>query len=417
MEFTVEQQDAISAIQAWIHNPDRQVFYLAGYAGTGKTTLAKHLAELWGNVGFAAYTGKAAHVLRSKGCADARTIHSLIYISCAQTKNVLEALKEEISEAETHLLASESGGGTDYAARRTLAQLKTQLERFLADGAKGPAFILNPVSDLTQMDGLIVDEVSMVDDQMGEDLLSYGKKILVLGDPAQLPPVKKAEGYFTRRRPDFLLQEVHRQARESGILRLATLVRSGRPLDLGSYGEDCVVLDGARADRAQLAEAALAADQMLVGKNETRRNHNVRFRELRGLEGTFPVPGDKLVCLQNHHEIGLLNGSLWRTLACRPAANVQRVILTVAPLEDEYDYHSIHLQAHAQYFQGTEPEWFEKREQESFDYGYALTVHKAQGSQWDRVFLKDESRSFRDSWSNWLYTGITRAAKSLTIVR
>ena len=71
------------------------------------------------------------------------------------------------------------------------------------------------------------------------------------------------------------------------------------------------------------------------------------------------------------------------------------------------------------FFEGTEGElaYPIRRESDEFDYGYALTVHKAQGSQWDDVLLFDESYAFREHRARWLYTGLTRAAKRLTIVR
>jgi exodeoxyribonuclease-5 len=83
--FTPHQDAALNAVAAWLKaGPGRgatpQVFRLFGYAGTGKTTLARHLAEgVDGEVLYAAFTGKAALVMRSKGCAGATTIHGLIY--------------------------------------------------------------------------------------------------------------------------------------------------------------------------------------------------------------------------------------------------------------------------------------------------------------------------------------------------
>ena len=84
MQFSPQQDDALKAAAAWLkaarRGKARQVFRLFGYAGTGKTTLAQHLAEgVDGDVLFAAFTGKAAQVLRSRGAEGARTIHSLIY--------------------------------------------------------------------------------------------------------------------------------------------------------------------------------------------------------------------------------------------------------------------------------------------------------------------------------------------------
>ncbi|MGZ5999644.1 MAG: ATP-binding domain-containing protein, partial [Rhizomicrobium sp.] len=61
-------------------------------------------------------------------------------------------------------------------------------------------------------------------------------------------------------------------------------------------------------------------------------------------------------------------------------------------------------------------DWPQRKKYDEFDYGYVLTVHKAQGSQWDDVVLFDESFAFPESRARWLYTGITRAAKTLTVV-
>src|SRR6188508_3047527 len=81
--FSPEQDAALKAVADWLKiKPGSRapVFRLFGYAGTGKTTLARHIAEgVDGKVLFAAFTGKAAQVMRNKGCAGASTIHSLIY--------------------------------------------------------------------------------------------------------------------------------------------------------------------------------------------------------------------------------------------------------------------------------------------------------------------------------------------------
>ena len=74
---------------------------------------------------------------------------------------------------------------------------------------------------------------------------------------------------------------------------------------------------------------------------------------------------------------------------------------------------------HRAFFEGREADlpFPIRRESDEFDYGYALTVHKSQGSQWDDVVLFDESRAFREHRARWLYTGVTRAAQRLTLVR
>ncbi len=207
-----------------------------------------------------------------------------------------------------------------------------------------------------------------------------------------------------------MLTEVHRQAADNPIVRLSMLIREGGRLAPGKYGESRVI----SRDLID-AEQVTAADQVLVGLNRTRRGYNRRIRALLGHAGTVPEAGDKLVCLKNDRKKGLLNGSLW---SVQTVGGVRRrkIRMTVMPEEDG---------AHKPLRIGVLPEFFTseeeipyalRRDSDEFDYGYALTVHKAQGSQWDRIVLFDESGAFRDYRDRWLYTGVTRAAESLTVV-
>ena len=158
------------------------IFRLFGYAGTGKTTLARHIAEgVDGKVLFAAFTGKAALVMRSKGCPAASTIHSLI-----------------------------------YQARES--------------GEEVPSFDLWDDAPASKAKLIVIDECSMVDAELGRDLMSFGVPVLVLGDPAQLPPIQGG-GFFTDAEPDVMLTEVHRQAQDDPIVRLSMDIRAGNRLD------------------------------------------------------------------------------------------------------------------------------------------------------------------------------------------
>jgi exodeoxyribonuclease-5 len=362
--WTQAQDQALKAVARWLAAKDGpQLFRLFGYAGTGKSTLARHLAEnVEGLVVFAAFTGKAALVMRSKGCVDARTIHSLIY---------------RATDTET----------------------------------EEPSFELNDESDATRAKLIVIDECSMVDEELGRDLLSFGRKVLVLGDPAQLPPVKGG-GFFTEAEPDLMLTEIHRQAENDPIIRLSQIVRSGGELAYGDYGESRVVR------RAEIDAAdVLAADQILVGVNRTRRLYNQRIRELLGLAEALPVAGDKLVCLRNDRVKGLINGGLWRVEAL---GGMRRDFVRMTlRAEDDVGRAQAKVAVLKQFFEGAEADlpYPQRRESDEFDYGYALTVHKAQGSQWDSVMLFDESRAFREHRARWLYTGLTRAARKLTLVR
>lgn len=375
MEFSSEQERALTAVNRWLKAGDRQVFRLFGYAGTGKTTLARHFAEgVDGEVLFAAFTGKAAQVLRSKGARKASTIHSLIYRPRGE---------EEVEDEET--------------------------------GAKNiaPTFSLNRKSPVSEASLIVIDECSMVDEALGQDLLSFGTPVLVLGDPGQLPPVSGG-GFFTEHEPDFLLEEVHRQARDNPIIDLAQQVREGRSIMIGDYGAQAKVIS--RQDVT--SDLVLNTDQVLVGTNRTRRRYNERLRELKGFEGPIPQAGDKLVCLRNDTAKGLLNGSLWQVTSA--ARTVKPSMNLLIRAEDEgIERYSAKVKVLKAVFETPEAEipWQLRRRHDDFDYGYALTVHKAQGSQWDDVVLFDESYAFREHAQRWLYTAVTRAAERLTIVK
>ncbi len=367
MDWSSQQEDALKQVALWLKDRSaaargRQVFRLFGYAGTGKTTLARHIAEgIDGKVAFAAYTGKAALVMRSKGCEGASTLHSLIYRP--------QSVEEE-----------------------------------------DPTFALNRESEAVDAQLIIVDECSMVDEELGRDLLSFGTKVLVLGDPAQLPPVSGG-GFFTETEPDVMLTQVHRQAQDNPIVRLSMIVREGGILKLGTYGASRII-PRALIDQEQV----LAADQVLVGMNKSRRSFNARIRTLKGAATTMPESGDKLVCLRNNKKKGLLNGGLWSVKA---AAVSKRNLVTmrITP-EEDLGGRTTKISVRPEFFSGDGAElpYELRRNTDEFDYGYALTVHKSQGSQWSRVVLFDESFAFKEHNRRWLYTGITRAADEITIV-
>jgi exodeoxyribonuclease-5 len=364
--FTPHQDAALETVARWLKDKPGSsgtppVFRLFGYAGTGKTTLAKHIAEhVDGDVKYAAFTGKAASVMRGKGCHGASTIHSLIY-------------------------------------------------RARESGEEIPNFDLWDEAPASKAALIIIDECSMVDAELGRDLLSFGVPLLVLGDPAQLPPIQGG-GFFTEAEPDAMLTEVHRQAQDDPIVRLSMDIREGRAIEPFRDGETQVV---ARSDLDP--QRVLEADQVLVGRNATRRSYNARLRERRGITDPLPVAGDRLVCLRNNRKKGLFNGGLWLVKE-RGARKSGVMSLRIHP--DEGSGKAIKVSVRPECFTGgiEDFEWPRRKSYDEFDFGYVLTVHKAQGSQWDDVVLFDESFAFPDSRARWLYTGITRAAKKLTMV-
>jgi exodeoxyribonuclease-5 len=362
MNWSPQQDGALMAVERWRKAGGQQVFRLFGYAGAGKTTLARHLAEnAGGDVAFAAFTGKAAHVMRQKGCVGATTIHSLIY---------------RPSRADED------------------------------DGE--PSFTIRYDAPAADADLIIIDECSMVDEDLGRDLLSFKKPVLVLGDPAQLPPVKGG-GFFTEGEPDFMLTEIHRQAADNPIIRLSMAIREGGEFD--EQSDQCRII----SRRDITTDEIMEADQILVGANKTRKRYNDRLRELHGFTDTSPEAGEKLVCLRNNKKKGLLNGGIW-TVKSRMSPRGGRVRFSVNPEEGGK---AVNVTVPRAFFtDGPESvPWPQRKGADEFDYGYALTVHKAQGSQWDNVVLFDESYMFRDHGARWLYTGVTRAAERLTLVR
>jgi hypothetical protein len=152
----------------------------------------------------------------------------------------------------------------------------------------------------------------MLGEAMAKDLLSFGVLILALGDEAQLPPIGDRR-FFTSREPDFQLTEIRRQEAGSPIIQLATEVRQKQPLIYGSYGDSAVNRRG-----TMLLKDLLNYDQVIVGTHRKRQHLNKRMRELLGHSGELPNPGEKIVCLKNNREKGLLNGTLWTVKRATP---------------------------------------------------------------------------------------------------
>lgn len=410
MKWSPQQETALRKVNDWFCYSNEQVFRLFGYAGTGKTTLAKTLAEgIPGTVLFAAYTGKAAYVLQKKGCP-ASTIHSLIYHSRDKGKAKLL----EIEKTLFGLVAELKSQGLDDTAIKAHRRHQ-DIQKLLKEENEAlsqPFFMKNTESEVRGASLVIIDECSMVDERMGKDLLSFGTKVLVLGDPAQLPPVGGA-GFFTEKvKPDVMLDEIHRQAAESGIIRLATDLRNMKK-PKKNYGDGVNVYDLENVN----ADLVVQPDQIIVGRNRTRTAYNNRLRQILGHsqnDNRLPVVGDRVVCLKNNHDAGLLNGALFTVAQVGPVYDLKIALEVVA----EDSAFSQTVSSHIHHFQGRGDQlsFWEKKSAEEFDYGYAMTCHKSQGSQWGHVMVFDESQAFRTEWHRWAYTAATRAAETLSWV-
>lgn len=398
-EWTDQQNKALNMIYAWLRDPKRKpIFRLFGYAGTGKTTLAKEVAAFVQNesgkqgvprgpVLFAAFSGKAADVMRKNGCVDATTLHSKIY-------------RPDIDPNTGRIRG----------------------------------YVLNHESPVATASLLIVDEVSMVNEALGLDVMSFRCPVLVLGDPFQLPPVE-GYGYFTMQDPDFMLTDIRRQAKDNPITYLATRVREGKRIKPGKYGDSTVHGLGYHVSDDYFS----SFEQVLVGTNSTRKSLNVRSRKISGRyhkDPIFPVKGDRLVCLRNRPQSLLLNGTLWTCsqpevgqVMVRPYRDAPHVVPGTSKVlkfkirsVDNRDsdgkllVYETQVPIHLFNPNIPEPPYRELRACDEFDYGDVLTVHKAQGSQYESGLIYDESSVFGEDADRHRYTAITRFISRMSII-
>jgi exodeoxyribonuclease V len=353
MPWSPQQEQALRRARRWLQQPDR--FRLHGYAGTGKTELARELGYHDSRVHFAAFTGKAAHVLRQRGCEPVSTIHHLIY----------------------RPLFDDHDNVVGFERRRR--------------------------DELFSVGLIVVDECSMINDRLAADLLSYEIPLLLVGDPEQLPPITGGAA-FMREQPDAVLTQIHRQAAENPILRLADSIRRGEALPRPGYraGDSLLITNDDRDG---------VHDVVLVGLNDTRRRINRIRRRRFGFKSEEPRIGESVVCLRNDHSVGVFNGSTWEVT--RSAVVGQPPIVNLK-LSNDYDRVSVQVPLHCFTNPNDSFDWLQGLQR--FDFGYGLTVHKSQGSEWGDVALINESGAFGEQARRWLYTGITRASNRLTIV-
>lgn len=413
MQWSSQQEEGLRKGRAWVRDvlsgrTQQRVWKLFGYAGTGKSTLTQELVGDIDGVLYCAPTGKAAKVMRSKGCEDAMTIHKAMYKVSQKGTSTLEALL---------LRRRQIQAGEIQAGMEELADLEQEIQNEEIR-LRGLTFRMNEGAPIFEARLIVIDEASMVGSKLGADLISIGKPMLVMGDPGQLPPVKDTS-FFMEDEPDVLLTQIHRQAAGSGILQLATDIREGRGYRLGKYGEDCEVV---RQGDPNNRERVLAADQMIVGRNASRRQANYTLRKLKGRitaedPHPYPVKGDKLVCVQNFRQSEFVNGSQW--VCERPGVDDTKGALLNAKVRNLDDGSPAYADMHAAIFNGDEVSRAEWQLRPHFDHGEAITCHKAQGSQWDSVYVLDEAESTSRGADakKWLYTAVTRAAKRLTLVK
>ncbi len=387
MDISNDKKLALQSILKWYakETDHKQFVTLGGYAGTGKTTLIAILRKLLFKqnpklkVAFAAFTGKAARVLKNylqghevlyKGDS-VGTIHSLIY-------SVIENERHEI------------------IGWKRKEEIKADL--------------------------IIIDEASMVDYKIWQDLLSYDVPILAVGDHGQLPPVN---GQFNlMEKPEIKLEEIHRQVADNPIIKLSIEARKYGQIKVGNYGKGVRKLAKNDPESQEIIENYLQQYNqetlILCGYNNTRIKLNNYLRNILGFDSPLPQAGDRIICLRNNQQKGIFNGML---------GTLQRII---SKDENFYDL-KILFDDEEQFFEGlavkkqfgsssalnfTRENRALTLQADLFDFAYALTVHKAQGSQATRVILFEERfKQMSDlDWRRWLYTAVTRAEEELVIL-
>jgi exodeoxyribonuclease V len=382
-----DQQLVLDTILTWyktrVESDETPYITLGGYAGTGKTTLLaiirQELAKLTPDlkVGFASYTGKAARVLRTKLTENnvilpqdtVGTIHSLIYSPIVNEK-------EEIV-----------GWKTKDAIDRTL---------------------------------IIIDEASMVDENIWRHLRTYKVPIIAVGDHGQLPPIN---GTFNLMQdPQLRLEQIHRQARLHPIIGLSTMAREHGIIRNSSYSDTVKKYDLNDSDGQDRVGDLLASYDtdtlVLCGYNTTRVRLNRHIRGLKGFESSEPVAGDRVICLRNNHAKNIFNGMLGTIISIE--GDGDEFYRASIELDDETELYK-GLVSRAQFGAPTALNFTNKRSRtmtsDLFDFGYAMTVHKSQGSQAKRVILFEERFKQMDEqqWRRWLYTAVTRAEEELYI--
>lgn len=408
-------------------------FLLQGYAGTGKSTVLPFLVEATGvnphQIVFCSPTGKAAKVMTRKLDAEgihkpAITIHKAIY-----RPKMLQAYQIEAELETAQALYKSAVSRGDAAAikelRNKISQLEKNLDRAYDENA--PKFQLDTQSPIQFAHLIVVDECSMVDADMADDLRSFGVPILAIGDVGQLPPVSQAGPGFCIREPDANLTEIHRQALDNPIIWASMLVRQGKPIPFGTHDSGLLSVVDRESDMDPTFDLARDA-QIIVGTHTRRWITTRKFRKLMGFnKDRAPKRDELMMIVKNSRTIGtLVNGTMAFMLDDVQDFEPGRVTYLANIEDDEGHHHTIRcLQANIEehylgkgVYSAPKRDVFRAKQDQrvhELDFAYAITCHKSQGSQWDECIVHDESGTFRESADRWLYTAITRAAKRLTI--
>lgn len=378
IQLTDEQKQVHAAAIEFARRLEPGHLTIGGLAGTGKTTLTGEIVRTLREINpqaqfaFVCYTGKAASVLRTKLEAShslvdeeyCGTIHGLIYEPIVVQQRIIGWKRVE--------------------------EIKADL--------------------------IFVDEASMVNETIWDDLRSYDVPIIAIGDHGQLPPI---EGSFNlMSKPKHKLTKIHRQAEGNPIIKLSMLAREEGKIPCGEFGSRVRKVNSSTNESVLDMAGNIRETLFLSGTNRTRKSVNAAVRARLGFNNKNPMAGEKVICLKNNREAQIFNGVCGVLKLFRPEsalwARVEVDMETGVCFEGDVVRPQFGSERTLQECEGINP----KNLRELFDWGYCLTVHKAQGSEAESVVLFEERFSFFDEeqWRRWLYTAVTRARENLLIV-
>jgi exodeoxyribonuclease-5 len=265
-----------------------------------------------------------------------------------------------------------------------------------------------------EADLIIIDEASMISKEIWSDLLSFNIPIIAYGDHYQLPPVGD-DFNLMGEKLDGKLTEIVRQARDNEIIKLSMIIRSGHDVPL------CINRDVAKIRRSDFDFKKFPEySQIITGKNLTRVQLNQKYRSLYD-RPNHPVRGDKMIFLKNSKDKTVFNGQQFVVSGCSKIRNDFSIHYYEIddPRKEKQCLISYKMLNNPDPINAIEFQKGEYREDLMIcDYSYAISVHKSQGSGWDDILLFDDRFGYWDDQfrSRWLYTAVTRAAKTLTWV-
>ncbi len=458
INFNPQQLAALEDMVRWIADPKRgpEPYLLQGYAGTGKTTLVRELLERvtipLSRIALVAPTNRAAKVLGNKTGLHTTTIHKLIYLTVREeleyqrerlqmwneARNFTDLANLIIESDETDLqeLFLETGTGTDFEAFVEEHRVKVlryegvtlpddaaaRLDYFNVVRKEALETHKNAITDLLQEDLrvrkkepeevtgkyslILVDEASMVNETVGADLVSYGIPTILVGDPFQLPPVK-ARPYWHGKRAQSVLTRIERQkGTGAGIPLAGERLRKG----MGVESNESIK----RHKQQSLGnEAYVNADQIISGTHKTRERVCRVVRKIMGHSTAHPQVGEKVVAVYNDRSNGIMNGELYIVERVGTRKDGK---LTVMDIRDPYDKLIKDVVAWTEGFEGRTKTSYLPDSAGKFWFGYCITCHQSQGSEWKRIIVCDDWPGKEDK-DRWVYTAITRASEFCDLVQ